>query len=71
VSARTNVRVGSTYEKATFNLNSNKGPILPWLRTIDAFDTHDDSLPLVMAGGVTSIQVLPGSANAIGKAQMP
>ncbi|KAI0251330.1 hypothetical protein BJV78DRAFT_1282605 [Lactifluus subvellereus] len=50
---------------ASFNLNSNKGPILPWLRTIDAFDTHDDSLQLVMAGGVTSMQVLPGSLNAI------
>ncbi|KAH9045482.1 hypothetical protein EDB85DRAFT_35113 [Lactarius pseudohatsudake] len=49
----------------TFNLNSNKGPILPWLRTIDAFDTHDDSIELVMSGGVTSMQVLPGSANAI------
>ncbi|KAI0268341.1 composite domain of metallo-dependent hydrolase [Gloeopeniophorella convolvens] len=50
---------------ATFNLNSHKGPVLPWLRTIDAFDTHDDSIELVMAGGVTSMQVLPGSANAI------
>jgi DNA-binding LytR/AlgR family response regulator len=59
------------HEKASFNLNSNKGPILPWLRTIDAFDTHDDSLQLVMAGGVTSVQVLPGSINAIGKADAP
>ncbi|KAI9448109.1 hypothetical protein H4582DRAFT_2107502 [Lactarius indigo] len=50
---------------STFNLNSNKGPIVPWLRTIDAFDTHDDSIELVMSGGVTSMQVLPGSANAI------
>ncbi|KAH9999801.1 hypothetical protein BJV77DRAFT_1058149 [Russula vinacea] len=52
-------------ESGTFNLNSNKGPILPWLRTVDAFDTHDDSIQLVMAGGVTSMQVLPGSLNAI------
>ncbi|KAI9507549.1 hypothetical protein F5148DRAFT_102021 [Russula earlei] len=51
--------------RGTFNLNSNKGPILPWLRTIDAFDTHDDSIQLVMAGGVTSMQVLPGNINAI------
>jgi hypothetical protein len=42
---------------------------MPWLRTIDAFDTHDDSIQLVMAGGVTSMQVLPGSLNAIGKAK--
>ena len=39
--------------------------------TIDAFDTHDDSIELVMSGGVTSMQVLPGSANAIGKADFP
>ncbi|KAI0004939.1 hypothetical protein BJV74DRAFT_805840 [Russula compacta] len=51
--------------RGTFNLYSNEGPILPWLRTIDAFDTHDDSIQLVMAGGVTSMQVLPGSINAI------
>ena len=42
---------------------------MPWLRTIDAFDTHDDSIQLVMAGGVTSMQVLPGSLNAIGKVE--
>jgi hypothetical protein len=29
-------------------------------------NTHDDSFELAMAGGVTSAQVLPGSANAIG-----
>ncbi|KAI0050216.1 hypothetical protein FA95DRAFT_1640562 [Auriscalpium vulgare] len=51
--------------RGTFNLNSHKGPILPWLRSIDAFDTHDDSIQLAIAGGVTSIQILPGSANAI------
>lgn len=55
----------------TFNLNSKHGPIVPWLRTIDAFDTHDDSIELVMSGGVTSMQVLPGSTNAIGKAYFP
>ena len=52
-------------------MNSNSGPILPWLRTIDAFDTHDDSIQLVIAGGITSVQVLPGSINAIGKADAP
>ena len=49
-------------------MNSNSGPILPWLRTVDAFDTHDDSIQLVIAGGVTSVQALPGSINAICKA---
>lgn len=49
------------------DVNSKHGPILPWLRSIDGFNTHDDSFELAMAGGVTSAQVLPGSANAIGK----
>jgi len=48
------------------DLNSNKGPIVPWLRSIDGLNTHDDSYELAMAGGVTSAQVLPGSKNAIG-----
>jgi hypothetical protein len=49
-----------------FELNSFHGPILPWLRSIDAFNTHDEAFALTIAGGVTSVQVLPGSANAIG-----
>lgn len=44
-----------------------KGPILPWLRSIDGLNTHDDGYELAMAGGVTSVQVLPGSGNAIGE----
>jgi hypothetical protein len=39
---------------------------LPWLRSIDGFNTHDDAFELAMSGGVTSIQALPGSGNAIG-----
>ncbi|RDB22753.1 hypothetical protein Hypma_010022 [Hypsizygus marmoreus] len=49
-----------------FDVDSPRGPILPWLRSIDAFDTHDDSFELAIAGGVTSAQILPGSDNAIG-----
>ncbi|KAL1747501.1 hypothetical protein HDZ31DRAFT_80477 [Schizophyllum fasciatum] len=48
------------------NLDSPHGPILPWLRSIDAFSTHDNAFALAIAGGVTSAQILPGSANAIG-----
>ncbi|KAG6911242.1 hypothetical protein DXG01_003109 [Tephrocybe rancida] len=48
------------------DLNSIHGPILPWLRSIDGFNTHDESFELSIAGGVTSAQVLPGSGNAIG-----
>ncbi|KAI0029655.1 carbohydrate esterase family 9 protein [Vararia minispora EC-137] len=46
--------------------NSHKGPILPWLRSLDALNTHDDAYALSIAGGVTTAAVLPGSANAIG-----
>ncbi|KAK2466065.1 hypothetical protein APHAL10511_001707 [Amanita phalloides] len=46
--------------------DSKKGPILPWLRTVDAFDPHDDALQLAIAGGVTTVQVLPGSSSPIG-----
>ncbi len=51
----------------TFDVNSRHGPILPWLRSIDGFNTHDDAFELAIAGGATSAQVLPGSGNAIGK----
>lgn len=43
-----------------------KGPILPWLRTIDALNTHDKGLALAIANGVTSAQIVPGNRNAIG-----
>jgi len=47
--------------------NSHNGPILPWLRSLDGLNTHDESYPLSIAGGVTTALILPGSANAIGK----
>ncbi|KAF8523832.1 hypothetical protein JB92DRAFT_3140680 [Gautieria morchelliformis] len=46
--------------------NSYKGPILPWLRSLDGLNTHDESYALAIAGGVTTAQILPGSANNIG-----
>ena len=52
--------------KGAADTNSHKGPILPWLRSLDALNTHDDSYALTVAGGVTTSLVLPGSANAIG-----
>ncbi|OCH94307.1 hypothetical protein OBBRIDRAFT_789441 [Obba rivulosa] len=50
----------------TFDVGSRHGPVAPWLRSIDGFNTHDDAFKLAIAGGVTSAQVLPGSGNAIG-----
>ncbi|KAF8217751.1 composite domain of metallo-dependent hydrolase [Mycena galopus ATCC 62051] len=46
--------------------NSLKGPVLPWLRSLDGLNTHDDSYRLAIAGGVSVANILPGSANAIG-----
>ncbi|OAX43328.1 composite domain of metallo-dependent hydrolase [Rhizopogon vinicolor AM-OR11-026] len=46
--------------------NSRKGPVLPWLRSLDGLNTHDDAYRLSISGGVTTANVLPGSANAIG-----
>jgi len=46
--------------------DSHQGIIQPWLRSLDGLSTHDDSYPLLIAGGVTTSLVLPGSDNAIG-----
>ncbi|KAI0638507.1 composite domain of metallo-dependent hydrolase [Trametes polyzona] len=48
------------------DFSSQHGPIQPWLRSIDGFNTHDEAFALAVAGGVTSVQVLPGSENVIG-----
>ncbi|KDQ64250.1 hypothetical protein JAAARDRAFT_64138 [Jaapia argillacea MUCL 33604] len=58
--------LSAPFMAGTFDVNSPNGPILPYLRSIDAFNTHDDAFRLAIAGGVTSTQVLPGSGNAIG-----
>ncbi|KIK67367.1 hypothetical protein GYMLUDRAFT_37473 [Collybiopsis luxurians FD-317 M1] len=46
--------------------NSLKGTILPWMRSLDGLNTHDDSYRLSISGGVSTSLVLPGSADAIG-----
>ncbi|TFK90568.1 hypothetical protein K466DRAFT_543238 [Polyporus arcularius HHB13444] len=45
--------------------NSYKGPIVPWLRALDALNTHDDGYRDSMSGGVTTSLMLPGSLNGI------
>lgn len=47
--------------------NSRQGLVLPWLRSLDGLNTHDDAYRLSISGGVTTANVLPGSANAIGR----
>ncbi|TFK65677.1 hypothetical protein BDN72DRAFT_900509 [Pluteus cervinus] len=46
--------------------NSHKAPILPWPRSIDGLSTHNAAYNLTLSGGVTTAQILPGSANDIG-----
>ncbi|CAE6507915.1 unnamed protein product [Rhizoctonia solani] len=46
--------------------NSLKSPVLPFLRSLDAINTHDEAFRLFRAGGVATSLVLPGSADNIG-----
>ncbi|KIY48772.1 hypothetical protein FISHEDRAFT_65620 [Fistulina hepatica ATCC 64428] len=46
--------------------NSLKGLAMPWLRSVDGLNTHDAAYKLSISGGVTTANVLPGSADAIG-----
>lgn len=46
--------------------NSLKGVVLPWLRSLDGLNTHDEAYRLSVSGGVTTSNILPGSADAIG-----
>ncbi|TFK75380.1 carbohydrate esterase family 9 protein [Pluteus cervinus] len=52
--------------KGADDTNSLKGITQPWLRSLDGLNTHDDAYALSISGGVTTANVLPGSANAIG-----
>lgn len=46
--------------------NSLKGLTLPYLRSVDAINTHDTSYQHSMSGGITTSLILPGSADGIG-----
>ncbi|KAJ7056224.1 carbohydrate esterase family 9 protein [Mycena amicta] len=46
--------------------NTLQGLVLPWLRSLDGLNTHDDAYKLSISGGTTTVNVVPGSANAIG-----
>ncbi|OAX33578.1 hypothetical protein K503DRAFT_700202 [Rhizopogon vinicolor AM-OR11-026] len=67
VDLHSHIGVGSVPNlNGAHDTNSHKAPILPWLRSIDGLNTHDASYELAVAGGVTTAQILPGSANNIG-----
>ncbi|KZP34593.1 carbohydrate esterase family 9 protein [Athelia psychrophila] len=50
---------------------SNNGNIQPFLKVVDALNTHDGSYELAVASGVTTALVLPGSNNAISGQGLP
>ncbi|KAG8958226.1 hypothetical protein FRC03_009340 [Tulasnella sp. 419] len=52
--------------RGTDDTNSFKGLTLPWMRSLDGLNLHDESLKHTVAGGVTTALILPGSADAIG-----
>lgn len=52
--------------KGSDDTNSLKGIAQPWLRSLDGINSHDEAYRLSISGGLTSANVLPGSANAIG-----
>ncbi|KAH7889205.1 hypothetical protein F5I97DRAFT_486659 [Phlebopus sp. FC_14] len=67
VDLHSHLGVGSAPElNGADDTNSVKAPILPWLRSLDGLNTHDAAYELARSGGVTTAQILPGSANNIG-----
>jgi imidazolonepropionase-like amidohydrolase len=46
--------------------NETTGPVQPGLRALDAINPDDPGIKMAVAGGVTTANIMPGSANAIG-----
>ncbi|KIY67956.1 composite domain of metallo-dependent hydrolase [Cylindrobasidium torrendii FP15055 ss-10] len=59
ISAIPRIQVGA-------DANSHKGPVVPWLRVIDAVSPQDEGFRLALASGVTTVKVNPGDQNVIG-----
>ena len=48
------------------DVNEATQPATPQLRVVDAFNPHDPALDDIVRGGITTAQVIPGSANTMG-----
>lgn len=46
--------------------NEKTDPVTPAIRAIDSFSPQDEAVSESLSGGVTCVQILPGSANLIG-----
>ncbi|KAF7318200.1 Carbohydrate esterase family 9 protein [Mycena chlorophos] len=67
VDMHSHLGVGSSpHLSGASDTNSHKGLAQPWLRSLDGLNTHDEAYRLSLSGGVTTANILPGSANAIG-----
>ncbi|KAJ6468464.1 hypothetical protein C8R45DRAFT_1018898 [Mycena sanguinolenta] len=67
VDMHSHLGVGSSPElRGANDGNSFKGLVLPFLRSLDSTNTHDEGFALAVAGGVTTSLILPGSADAMG-----
>ncbi|KXN85387.1 hypothetical protein AN958_11487 [Leucoagaricus sp. SymC.cos] len=72
VDMHSHLGVGSSPDlKGSDDTNSLKGLALPWLRSVDGLNTHDESYQLSISGGLTTANILPGSADAIGGQAFP
>lgn len=52
--------------KANSDGNEMTGPVQPGLRALDAINPDDPGLKMALAGGITTVNIMPGSGNAIG-----
>jgi imidazolonepropionase-like amidohydrolase len=51
---------------ANTDLSETSGPVQPGVRAIDAINPDDPGIRMAVAGGVTTANIMPGSANVIG-----
>ena len=51
---------------ANSDLSETSGPVQPGVRAIDAINPDDPGIRMATAGGVTTANIMPGSANVIG-----
>ncbi|MDY6895558.1 MAG: amidohydrolase, partial [Thermotogota bacterium] len=54
--------VGASYQDG----NEATDPVTPQVRSIDAFYPEDAAIKRALSGGVTTVMIVPGSANPIG-----
>ncbi|KAI8376532.1 uncharacterized protein BYT42DRAFT_534964 [Radiomyces spectabilis] len=52
--------------EATADTNEMTMPLVPFVRSLDAFNPSDKAIRIVASGGVTTVLVLPGSSNLMG-----